>query len=161
MRMCTFSTPTSWCLNSSGQASLTACRCIPTSDTASDVRSLESITRSRCCTSSSRTSDKPFYTLTFPFSLPNLLFLSLLLPFLHLFKPTPPPTRFYDALNASYAKPHHTSRVVSSVLKVLKHFSINLRLQYWYSDFSGVTLNETITERKKSSHCIWQWSGIC
>lgn len=65
-------------------------RFIPTSDTASGVQSPESITRLHCCTSSSRTSDKPFYTLTFPFlaSFPTLpassIYLNLQLFLFHL-----------------------------------------------------------------------------
>lgn len=155
MRMCTFSTPTSWCLNSSEQGSRTACRFIPMSATASGVLSLESIMRLRCCTSSSRTSDEPFYTLTFPPrflpSSPRLLV--YIPPFIQscitsCFIP------FQNLLSATDAKPHLKSCL--SVLTVLKHLSINSSLQYW--NVSITSVNSTITEQTSCSilSCVWQ-----
>lgn len=123
MRMCTFSTQTSWCLNSSGQGSRTTCRFIPTSDTASDVQSLGNITKLRCCTSCSRTSDKPFYTLTFTSSLSTLLSLSPPpLPSIYL-NPSLSPVEFKLCQTSSHLKS------CLSVSTVWKHFSINKSLQ--------------------------------
>lgn len=86
-------------------------RFTPTSDTASDVQSLESIMRLHCCTSSSRTSDKPFDAATFP---PRFLSFLPLSPLSHSYI-CPTPRRlldFYNLLNASYAKSHHTLTAV-------------------------------------------------
>lgn len=113
MRMCTFSTLTSWCLKSFALGNHTTCRSedlliniiissssircylfiwwfsclfrfIPMRDTASDVQSLVNIMRLCYCTSSSRTFDEPFTHTDLPsFTLSSLLSYSPCVPHSH------------------------------------------------------------------------------